>query len=91
MNFLIEEQITNMKSKDDYFVYNFEYDCWMHRTPLKCFINPILRFIQFWTNEPFVIYSNCEKICGEKENAKWHFEGYGFGRVKYLKVKRINK
>ena len=39
--------------------------------------------------------TNCkiykEKICGEKENAKWHFEGYGFGRVKYLKVKRINK
>ena len=27
-NFLIEEeQITNMKSKDDYFVYNFEHDC----------------------------------------------------------------
>ena len=54
-----------MKSKDEYFVYNSEYDCWMHRTPLKCFINPILRAIQFWTDKPFVIYSNCEKIEGK--------------------------
>ena len=86
-----KEQITNMKSKDDYFVYNFEHDCWMHKTPLKCLVNPILRFVQFWTDEPFVIYSKCEKINGEKEKCKWHFEGYGFGKVKYLKIKRSMK
>lgn len=38
-------------NKDKYFVYNAGYNCWMHRTPLKCFINPILRFIQFWTDK----------------------------------------
>lgn len=66
-------------NKDKYFVYNSEYDCWMHRTPLKCIINPILRFIQFWTDEPYVIYSKCKMI-----NEKWHFEGYGFGRIHYV-------
>lgn len=70
-----------MKSKDEYFVYNSEYDCWMHRTPLKCFVNPILRAIQFWTDKPYVIYSNCEKI-----EEKWHFKKYGFGRIKYIKT-----
>lgn len=78
-----------LKQKDDYFVYNEEYDCWMHRTPLKCVINPILRFIQFWTNKPFVIYSECEKIDG-----KQHFIKYGFGRIEYVhrifrKIKRL--
>lgn len=71
-----------MGNKDKYFVYNTEYDCWMHKTPLKCIINPILRFIQFWTDKPFVIYSNCEKISG-----KQHFINYGFGRIKYIKTK----
>lgn len=78
-----------LKQKDDYFIYNKEYNCWMHRTPLKCIINPILRFIQFYTNKPFVIYSECEEIDG-----KWHFIKYGFGRIEYVhrifrKTKRL--
>lgn len=78
-----------LKQKDDYFIYNKEYDCWMHRTPLKCIINPILRFIQFYTNKPFVIYSECEEVDG-----KWHFIKYGFGRIEYVhrtfhKIKRL--
>ena len=32
----------NIMNKDKYFVYDSEYKCWMHRTPLKCFVNPIL-------------------------------------------------
>ena len=76
-----------MKSKDDYFAYNFEHDCWMHKTPLKCLVNPILRFIQFWTDRPFVIYSNVEFI--EMDFVRTpHFLGYGFGKVKYLKDKK---
>lgn len=70
-----------MKSKDDCFVYDSEHGCWMHKTLLKYLVNPIFRFIQFWTDEPFVIYSKCER-----EEGKWHFEG--FGKVKYLKNKR---
>jgi len=69
-----------LQNKDKYFVYNSKYDCWMHKTPLKCLINPILRFIQFYTDKPFVIYSECEK-----NNEKWHFIKYGFGRVKYFR------
>ena len=56
----------NVMNKDKYFVYDSEHKCWMHRTPLKCFVNPILRFIQFYTDAPFVIYSECEE-----NNGKW--------------------
>lgn len=73
-----------LQNKDKYFVYNSKYDCWMHKTPLKCFVNPILRFIQFYTDKPFVIYSECEK-----NNEKWHFIKYGFGRVKYFRNRSI--
>lgn len=52
----------------------------MHRTPLKCIVNPILRKIQFWTDEPWVISSICEK----DENGTWHFIKYELARVKYL-------
>lgn len=51
-----------------------------HKTKLKCFINPILRKIQFFTMKPFVISSKFEKINGE-----WFFLGYGFQRVRYYK------
>ena len=58
----------------------------MHRTPLKRFVNPILRFIQFYTDAPFVIYSECEK-----NDEKWHFIKYGFGRIKYFRRNMNNK
>jgi len=36
---------------------------WCHRAPRKLIINPILRLIQFWRNDPYVIASitNMEK------------------------------
>lgn len=67
----------------DYFVYDEEYKEWRHKTPLKCFINPILRKIQFWTDKPFVIAS----ICDVSENNKPVFLKYTIKRVKYYKGK----
>ena len=52
----------------------------MHRTPLKCIVNPILRKIQFWTDEPWVISS----ICKKDEKGTWHFIKYELARVKCL-------
>ncbi len=43
------------KNISDYYVY--EDGNWMHKTPIKLFINPILRKIQFFTNKPYVIAS----------------------------------
>lgn len=80
---IIMATVINMNRKDKYFVYDAKYDCWMHKTPLKIILNPILRLIQFWTDEPFVVYSECEK-----QNGTWHFLRYGFGKVKYLKSRR---
>lgn len=80
-------------AKDKYFVYDFEHKCWMHRTPLKCFVNPILRKLQFWTDKPFVIYSKVEwdNDIVSKSERKPRFVGYGFGRINYFKNKRISK
>lgn len=72
-----------LKNKDKYYVYNEQYDCWMHRTPLKLIVNPILRFIQFWTDKPFVIYSETEFI-----DKKPHFLSYGFGKIKKVNIKK---
>ena len=49
-----------------------------HKTLLKCTINPILRILQFWTDRPYVIYSNFDI---EKDK----FLGYGFGRIKHIR------
>lgn len=69
-------------------ISKFEYDkCyvkiegnWCHRTWLKCIVNPILRFIQFWTDKPYVISSITEFKDGLP-----YFQHYSFQRVKYLK------
>ncbi len=45
-----------------------------HRTKLKCIVNPILRFIQYNSDEPYVITSKF------KDGV---FLGYSFQRVKY--------
>ena len=76
-----------LSNKDKYFVYSKQYKCWMHRSPLKLIINPFLRFIQFWTDKPFVIYSHTEF----DKNGKPHFLKYGFGRIKKYKVKYKGK
>ena len=51
---------------------------WIHKTRLKVTINPVLRFIQFWTNKPFVIISNCEF-----KNNMPIFLNYSFERYPY--------
>ena len=38
-------------NKDKYYVQDPECECWMHRSPLKRIINPILRKIQFWAKD----------------------------------------
>lgn len=53
---------------------------WIHSTPLKRVINPILRTIQFYTNKPYVIASMTEF-----ENDIPKFGGYVFKRVWYDK------
>ena len=50
-----------------------------HNTKLKCIVNPVLRWIQFWTDRPYVIFSRFLVINGEPK----HFLRYGFGRIKY--------
>ena len=63
---------------DKYFVYS-ENVCTMHRTPLKCIINPLLRILQFWDDKPYVIASNCKKL----SNNKITFISYAFMKVWY--------
>jgi len=59
---------------------NFYEGNWCHRTWLKCIVNPILRFIQFWTDKPYVISSITEFKDGLP-----YFQHYSLQRVKYLK------
>ena len=65
-------------NKQKYFV--FEHNCWMHKTPLKLLVNPILRFIQFYTKSPWVIASKCNF-----EQSRPIFIKYIFQRVRYFK------
>lgn len=54
-----------------------------HKTPLKLFLNPILRKLQWFTNRPYVIASYIEN--GE-------FVEYKFKRVRYFKtIEEYNK
>ena len=53
---------------------------WLHRTPLKVVVNPILRKLQFFTNRPFVIVSKTSFKDGIPD-----FGGYVFKRVLYIK------
>lgn len=48
----------------------------VHQTRLKCFLNPKLRAIQFWTDEPYVVASRFDKDV---------FITYVITRVKYDK------
>lgn len=49
-----------------------------HRSMLKIIVNPILRFIQFWTFKPYVIVS-----VGTVKHNCHEFHGYTVSRVKY--------
>jgi hypothetical protein len=53
---------------------------WVHRSPVKLIVNPILRKLQWFTDKPFVIASDTEFVDGKPE-----FLGYKFVRVPYSK------
>lgn len=53
---------------------------WRHRSPLKCILNPVLRTIQFWRQEPYVIATVTDFVDGQP-----HFVKYQVARIKYLK------
>lgn len=55
----------------------FDNGNWGHRHPIKIIINPVLRFIQFWTNAPYVIASKTEF-----NNGKPNFIKFTFTKVK---------
>jgi hypothetical protein len=59
----------------------FEYTDggWIHSTPLKRTVNPLLRYIQFWTNRPLVIASHVDF---DEKNTP-NFKKYILRRVKY--------
>lgn len=49
----------------------------VHKTNLKCFMNPLLRTIQYWTDKPYVIASLFD------DNRE--FVTYKIARVQYYK------
>jgi len=49
----------------------------VHRTLLKCIMNPILRLIQWWTTSPYVIASEYDKC---------HINGYYFIKYRFIRV-----
>lgn len=67
--------------------YIFEDGIWTHKTPLKLFLNPILRKLQFWTKEPYVIASltDWEEDAGEVHDWIPVFIRYEFIPVRYFK------
>lgn len=54
---------------------------WYHGPWWKRAINPVLRLIQFWTDRPYVIYSECSHYAGPERPRLLR---YGFGRVRRL-------
>lgn len=55
---------------------------WTHKTSLKCFVNPILRILQFFTDKPFIITSVCEF----RKNQEPLFIKYNIQRVKHKEL-----
>jgi hypothetical protein len=64
----------------------FEYTDggWIHSTPLKRTVNPLLRYIQFWTDRPLVIASYVDF---DGENIP-NFKKYVLKRVKYERSRK---
>lgn len=67
-----------MNSKNQYYVK--QDGIWMHKSPVKLLINPILRRIQFFTNRPYVIASDTEFVDHVPQFIK-----YVFTRVAYIR------
>ena len=74
-------------NKDKYYVQDQECGCWMHKSPVKLLLNPILRKIQLWTKEPLVI---CSKTDFD-ENGAPHFRGYGLIRTRVMTAQEYNE
>lgn len=66
-----------MNSKNKYYVWDGQ---WMHKSPVKLIVNPILRKLQFFTDRPYVIASETEFV-----NSIPYFVKYKFCRVPYKK------
>jgi len=66
--------------KDQYYVN--EDGHWMHKSPIKLWLNPKLRKLQWWDDRPWVIASKTEWIDGVP-----HFKGYSFQKVQYRNFK----
>lgn len=49
---------------------------WMHKHPIKLLLNPLLRKIQFYTDNPYVIASRLSSDLSK-------FQGFEIKRVKY--------
>lgn len=49
-----------MSRLDKYMVFDDNGAPMCHRSPLKVILNPVLRFLQPWTNKPWVIASIVE-------------------------------
>ena len=74
-------------NKDKYYVQDPDCGCWMHRSPLKRIINPILRKIQFWAKDKLVIGSKTEF----DENGIPHFKGYGIVKTRIMTIDEYNE
>ena len=74
-------------NRDKYYVQEPDCGCWMHRSPLKRIINPILRKIQFWTKVKWVIRSKSEF----DENGIPHFKGYGMIKTRIMTIDEYNE
>ena len=46
---------------------------WIHKAPIKVLLNPLLRKIQFWRNDPYVIASVTEFIDKQPKFIKFTF------------------
>ena len=64
-------------SKNKYYVFDKQ---WMHKSPIKLLVNPILRRLQFFTDRPYVIGSETEFVEGKPQFIK-----YKFVRVLFIK------
>jgi hypothetical protein len=67
-----------MINKDKYYI-KLEDNNWVHRSPLKCFINPILRFLQKNSKRKLLLGSKTEF----DKNGIPRFKGYSFSWVLY--------
>lgn len=62
--------------------YNIDGN-WYHGPWWKRVVNPILRTLQFWTDRPYVVYSQCDV-----RTTPPTFLRYGFGRIRQFKRMR---